>query len=91
VEEIIESRAWKCGEVQESLALLNREMPGTGEWNKQAADVIYEYQEAMERFNERGLVEKSDGLGDMLKSGGSLYEARRREIGREIGRGGEAR
>jgi hypothetical protein len=88
-ENIVQTGAWSSEEVQRSLTRLREEEPRTeeprtSEWNKQAADLLLEYQEQLEKINderaEKGeppldLVAHLDTISDALKPGGSIYEA----------------
>ena len=81
---------WKSSEVQNVLTQLMKETPGSDEWNYQGAELIVEYQEQLEKINEKrsesdetplapfNLVAHVDSLMFALKPEGALYKG---EIG----------
>jgi hypothetical protein len=87
MEKIVGTVEWESKEVQDALGQLMQKTPGTTEWDRQAANFIYEYQEQLEKMNEiraeKGeklinLVPYLDTISDALKSGGSFYTERER-------------
>jgi hypothetical protein len=80
VEAILETPAWQSQKVQDSLAQLGQKIPGTQAWDNQAADVLYEYEDQMQKLEETEVIKKLDTVSDMLKPEGSIYAQRQREI-----------
>jgi acetyltransferase-like isoleucine patch superfamily enzyme len=73
VEELL-GKAWESQVVQDALAQLRQETPGTQEWNDQSAEVLKAYRKEMTAHDEEEVVAKSNKLSEMLKAGGEIYE-----------------
>jgi len=79
MEALLATPAWQSQEVQDSFDKLKQERPGTQKWNEQAADLLYEYEDKMQKLGEAEPIEKMDILSDALKVGGSIYMEVERE------------
>jgi hypothetical protein len=85
IENIVQTEMWKSEEVQNALTQLMKETPGSDEWNNQGANLIFEYQEQLEKINEERsesgeppyqLVAHLDSISDALKPEGDIYLGR---------------
>jgi hypothetical protein len=81
-ENIVGTEAWESKEVQDKIDELKQAMTGTLKWNKRSAELLLEYQEKLEKVNERrekegkggfDLVSHLDTISDALKPRGSIY------------------
>jgi hypothetical protein len=89
-ENVVATEAWQSKDVQDAINELNKKNPGTREWNEQSAEILFAYEEQLEKINNEraekneptiNLVSHLDTLARALRAGGEIYVERQRETG----------